>query len=82
MTAAAIHRVTLKPETQYWRFDHFSIQAEEAEAQLRTWENEGIDAISGSRFYDLESGTTEISSDDKLDFQLASYGHRLLRIDP
>ena len=45
VTAAAIHRVTLKPNTRFWRFEHLSLNAPEAASQLRTWKDEGIDAI-------------------------------------
>ena len=45
VTSAAIHRVTLKPNTTFWRYEHLSLNAAEAAAQLRAWKAEGIDAI-------------------------------------
>jgi glycosidase len=45
LTSAAIHRVSLKPNTPYWRFEHLSLKPAEFDQQLRTWKAEGIDAI-------------------------------------
>jgi glycosidase len=45
VTAAAIHRVSLKPNTSFWRFEHLSLKPAEFERQLRAWNAEGIDAI-------------------------------------
>ena len=45
VTAAAIHRVSLKPNTRFWKFEHLSLNAAQAEIQLRGWRAEGIDAI-------------------------------------
>lgn len=45
VTAAAIHRVSLKPNTQFWRFEHLSLNPEESQRQLSAWKGEGIDAI-------------------------------------
>lgn len=45
VTAAAIHRVTLKPNTKYWRYEHLSLNPAEAASQLRGWRDDGIDAI-------------------------------------
>jgi glycosidase len=45
VTTAAIHRVSLKPNTPYWRFEHLSLKPAEFDQQLRTWKTEGIDAI-------------------------------------
>jgi glycosidase len=45
VTAAAIHRVSLKPNTQFWRFEHLSLDSTETERQLLEWKTEGIDAI-------------------------------------
>jgi len=45
VTSAAIHRVTLKPNTRFWRYEHLSLNAPEAASQLRAWKDEGIDAI-------------------------------------
>jgi Alpha amylase, catalytic domain/Maltogenic Amylase, C-terminal domain len=45
MSAAAIHRVTLKPPTKYWRFEQLSMDPATASHQLATWKDEGIDAL-------------------------------------
>ena len=45
VTTAAIHRVTLKPNTKYWRYEHLSLDPVEAADQLRSWKSEGMDAI-------------------------------------
>jgi Alpha amylase, catalytic domain len=45
VTAAAIHRVSLKPNTQFWRYEHLSLKPAESQAQLRAWKAEGIDTI-------------------------------------
>lgn len=45
ISASAIHRVTLKPNTRFWRFEHLSLEPKEAELQLRRWKNKGISAI-------------------------------------
>jgi hypothetical protein len=45
VTAAAIHRVSLKPNTPYWQFEHLSLKPAEFNQQLRAWKTEGIDAI-------------------------------------
>ncbi len=45
VAAATTHRVTLKPTTKFWRFEHLSLKASEAESQLCAWKDEGIDAI-------------------------------------
>jgi hypothetical protein len=45
ITSAAIHRVTLKPNNRFWRFEHLSLKAPEAASQLNAWKDEGIDAI-------------------------------------
>lgn len=44
-SVAAIHRVTLKASTKYWRYEHLSLDRKEAETQLRHWLDEGIDAL-------------------------------------
>jgi glycosidase len=43
--SAAMHRVTLKPSTRFWRFEHLSVHERDASSQLRAWKDEGIDAI-------------------------------------
>ena len=45
VTAAAIHRVTLKPNTNFWRYEHLSLNAAQAASQLRAWRDGGIDAL-------------------------------------
>ncbi len=45
VTAAAVHRVSLKPNTQFWRYEHLSLESAESQAQLRAWKAAGIDAI-------------------------------------
>ena len=45
VSAAAIHRVTLKPQTQYWRFEQLSMKPAEAEQQMLAWKKEGITAL-------------------------------------
>src|ERR1039458_7941176 len=37
VTSAAIHRVTLKANTKYWRFERLSLNAAKAAAKLRAW---------------------------------------------
>lgn len=43
--AAAIHRVTLKPPTSFWRFEHLSLHEPDTSSQLGKWRDDGIDAI-------------------------------------
>ena len=45
VTAAAIHRVSLKPNTHFWHYEHLSLKPTESQAQLHAWKAEGIDAI-------------------------------------
>ena len=45
VTSAAIHRVSLKPNTQFWRYEHLSLRPAESQAQLRAWKAEGIDVL-------------------------------------
>ncbi|HTW45308.1 MAG TPA: alpha-amylase family glycosyl hydrolase [Acidobacteriaceae bacterium] len=45
VTAGAIHRVTLKPHTRYWRFEHLSMDPATAKQQMLTWKSEGITAL-------------------------------------
>jgi hypothetical protein len=35
VTAAAIHRVSMKPNTQFWQYEHLSLKLTESQAQLR-----------------------------------------------
>jgi glycosidase len=45
VTTAAIHRVMLKPTTEYWRFEHLSIDPAQAREQMRAWKEQGITAL-------------------------------------
>ena len=45
ISASAVHRVTLKPDTRFWRFEHLSLEPQKAELQLQRWKDEGISAI-------------------------------------
>ena len=45
VSAAAIHRVTLKPQTDYWRFEQLSLEPAKANQQMREWQKEGITAL-------------------------------------
>lgn len=45
LSTGAIHRVTLKPTTPYWRFDHLSLDPSEAKQQMLRWKSEGIGAL-------------------------------------
>lgn len=45
ISASAIHRVTLKRTTRFWRFEQLSLKPQKAETQLRHWKDEGISAI-------------------------------------
>jgi hypothetical protein len=45
ISAAAIHRVTLKPATKYWRFEQLSMEPATAGHQLSEWKSEGMDAL-------------------------------------
>ena len=45
VSAGAIHRVTLKPTTKYWRFEHLAINPAAAKQQMLKWRSEGITAL-------------------------------------
>jgi hypothetical protein len=45
VAAGAIHRVTLKPATKYWRFEHLSLEQSEARRQMMAWKAQGITAL-------------------------------------
>lgn len=45
LSAGAIHRVTLKPTTKYWKFDHLAIDPAKARMQMIQWRSEGISAL-------------------------------------
>ncbi len=68
MSAAAIHRVTLKPATKYWRFEQLSMDPATANHQLATWKNEGIDAL--EVFAPEEGGNSYDGLDAKDRFRL------------
>ena len=68
MSAAAIHRVTLKPPTKYWRFEQLSMDPATANHQLATWKNEGIDAL--EVFAPEEGGNSYDGLDAKDRFRL------------
>lgn len=68
VTTAAIHRVTLKPTTRFWKFEHLSLKAEEEASQLLAWKSEGIDAI--EVFAPEEGGNSYDGLDAKNRFRL------------
>ena len=68
VSAAAIHRVTLKPPTKYWRFEQLSMDPATANHQLATWKNEGIDAL--EIFAPEEGGNSYDGLDAKDRFRL------------
>lgn len=68
VSAAAIHRVTLKPATNYWRFEHLSLDPAAATAQFAAWKNEGIDAL--EIFAPEEGGNSYDGLDAKDRFRL------------
>ncbi len=45
VTTPAIHRVTLKPNTKYWRFEHLPVDAKLARTQLQELAADGVTAI-------------------------------------
>jgi hypothetical protein len=40
-----IHRVTFKPSSRYWHFEHLSLAATTARKQMLQWSSEGITAL-------------------------------------
>ena len=70
VTGAAIHRVSLKPNTEFWRFEHLSLDSAEADRQLRTWKAEGIDSI--ELFAPEEGGNSFDGLDTKDRYALGS----------
>jgi hypothetical protein len=68
VTAGAIHRVTLKPSTKYWRFEHLSLNPTEARRQMLQWRSEGISAL--EIFAPEEGGNSYDGLDAKDRFQL------------
>ena len=45
ITTPAIHRVTLKPNTKYWRFEHLPLNPPEAKAKLQELVSNGITSV-------------------------------------
>jgi len=45
VTAPAIHRVMLKPTTEFWRFEHLSMDPAQARQQMQQWKEQGITAL-------------------------------------
>lgn len=45
ISAAAIHRVMLKPHTQYWRFERLAMDPVQARKQMLEWRSQGITAL-------------------------------------
>jgi len=45
VSAGAVRRVTLKPTTKYWRFQHLSLNPDVARQQILKWKSEGITAL-------------------------------------
>jgi hypothetical protein len=68
VSAAAIHRVTLKPATKYWRFEQLSMDAATANHQMAAWKSEGIDAL--EIFAPEEGGNSYDGLDAKDRYQL------------
>jgi glycosidase len=68
VAAGAIHRVTLKPSTKYWRFEHLSLDPVMAKRQMLQWKSEGITAL--EVFAPEEGGNSYDGLDTKDRFQL------------
>jgi hypothetical protein len=66
--AAAIHRVTLKPTTEYWRFENLAMDPARAAEQMRAWKEQGIDVI--EIFAPEEGGNSYDGLDAKDRFKL------------
>src|ERR1035441_8631041 len=49
ITSAAIHRVTLKPNNRFWRFEHLSLKAPEAASQLNARSEEHTSELQSLR---------------------------------
>ncbi len=45
ISAAAIHRVMLKPHGQYWRFEHLAMDPEDAKQQMLEWKSQGMTTL-------------------------------------
>lgn len=68
VTAGAIHRVTLKPATPFWRFEHLSTAPATAQQQILHWKSEGITAL--EIFAPEEGGNSYDGLDAKDRFRL------------
>lgn len=68
VTAGAIHRVTLKPTTKYWRFEHLSMDPAVAKQQMLAWKDEGITSL--EIFAPEEGGNSYDGLDAKDRFRL------------
>jgi glycosidase len=77
VTAAAIHRVSLKPNTEFWRFEHLSLDPAGADRQLRTWKEDGIDSI--ELFAPEEGGNSFDGLDTKDRYSFGSKGGTIIQ---
>ncbi len=68
VSAAAIHRVTLKHATKYWRFEQLSMDPATAKRQMLAWKKEGISAL--EIFAPEEGGNSYDGLDAKDRFRL------------
>jgi glycosidase len=68
VSAAAIHRVMLKPHGQYWRFEHLAMDPDNAKQQMLEWKNQGITAL--EVFAPEEGGNSYDGLDAKDRFRL------------
>jgi hypothetical protein len=68
LTTGAIHRVILKKNSKFHRYEHLSLDATEAASQLRAWKDAGIDAI--EVFAPEEGGNSFDGLDAKNRFRL------------
>lgn len=93
ISAAAIHRVMLKPHNQYWRFEHLDMNAANAQKQMLEWKNQGITALEifapeeGGNSYDgldakdrfrLDPGLGSIHDFERLIAQAHQLGFRVI----
>src|ERR1700761_3857567 len=68
ISAAAIHRVMLKPHEQYWGFEHLAMDPANAKQQMLEWKNQGISAL--EIFAPEEGGNSYDGLDAKDRFRL------------
>src|ERR1700748_1392933 len=68
ISAAAIHRVMLKPHGRYWRFEHLAMDPDNAKQQMLEWKNQGITAL--EIFAPEEGGNSYDGLDAKDRFRL------------